>query len=458
MVRLGERPFFSKQTYGEDPIRNSMYGLDFDYRNDFPKMTRWLNKLPFYSTKAMSTITAYGEAAWLQPGHAKEVDFGEGGVAYIDDFEGTRSSIDLRFPLISWTLASVPQNSPDPLGGVRFPEALLKDSVASGYNRAKLAWYNIEPILQEKNNSNNPLQRELTELSKPETRRVLSQEIFPQRTNDLGQGVINTFDLAYYPREKGPYNFQYDVDPATGRLKQPKKAWGGLMRAIDQTDFETNNIEFIEFWLLDPFIRKQGSAGGELVINLGNISEDILKDGKRQYENGLPTPTQQNIPLDETNLAKVPRNPIQVTNAFSNDPEDRPFQDVGYDGATDTAEQRMFANYLNRLGNVVGTSSPVYQAAAADPSADNFKGYRDASFTNKTGILERYKNINNPHGNSPVATSNDQFTNAFTLYPDQEELNRDNTLNEVEEYFQYSIDLKPNMQTSPVNPYITDKR
>ena len=456
MVRLGERPFFVKQSYGEDPIRNTMYGLDFDYRSDFPKMTKWLNKLPFYSTKAMSSISAYGEAAILDPGHAKEVDFGEGGVAFIDDFEGTRSAIDLRFPLISWTLASVPQDAPDRNGQVLFPEASLKDDVRSGYNRAKIAWYNIEPILQEKNNSSNPLQRELAELSKPETRRVLQQEIFPNRTPDFGQGIINTFDLAYYPREKGPYNFQFDVDPATGRLIEPRKAWGGLMRNVDQTDFETGNVEFIEFWLLDPYTNRQSSTGGELYFHLGNISEDVLRDGKRQYENGLPTPTQTTIPIDETALAKVPRNPIQVTNAFSNDPNDRPFQDVGYDGMPDTAERRKYATYLSQLAARVGASSPAYLAAAEDPSADNFKGYRDKSFTPGNGILERYKNINNPHGNSPIATAGEEFTNAFTLYPDQEELNRDNTLNEVEEYFQYRVDIRPNM---PVGTnFITDKR
>ncbi|HZH67216.1 MAG TPA: cell surface protein SprA, partial [Flavisolibacter sp.] len=456
MVRLGERPFFNKQAYGEDPIRNSMYGVDFDYRNDFPKMTKWLNKLPFYSTKAMSSITAYGEAAILDPGHAREVDFGEGGVAFVDDFEGTRSSIDLRFPLISWALASVPQKAMDRNGVELFPEALLKDSLQSGYNRGKLAWYNIEPVLQEKRNSNNPLAKDLDELSKPETRQVLAQEIFPQRTQDFGQALINTFDLAFYPKEKGPYNFQPNVNPATGQLLQPKKAWGGLMRNIDQTDFETSNIEFIEFWLQDPFIRRPLSTGGELYFNIGNISEDILRDGKRQYENGLPTPTQPNIPIDDTRWAKVPRNPIQVTNAFSNDPADRAFQDVGYDGAADTAERRKFATYLTQLGNVVGTGSPVYQAAVNDPSADNFRGYRHPSYGDRAGILERYKDINNPHGNSPVATENDQFTNAFTLYPDQEELNRDNTLNEVEEYFQYRVDLKPNMQVG--TNYITDRR
>ena len=77
----------AKQGYGEDPIRNTMYGVDFDYRNDFPRMTKWLNKLPFYSTRAMSSISAYGEAAVLDPGHASQIGKGGEGVIYIDDFE-----------------------------------------------------------------------------------------------------------------------------------------------------------------------------------------------------------------------------------------------------------------------------------------------------------------------------------------------------------------------------------
>lgn len=456
LVRLGERPFFNKQSYGEDPIRNTMYGLDFDYRDNLPRLTRWLNKLPFYNSKAMSAITAYGEAAMLEPGHAKEIGKGNQGAIFIDDFEGTRSSIDLRFPLISWNLASVPQKAPDQFGNILFPEAEKINDLSSGYNRAKMAWYNIEPVLQEKRNANNPLRNNLDELSRPETRQVLSQEIFPQRTNDFGQGLINTFDLAFYPKEKGPYNFNTTSINSRGELVNAKKAWGGLMRNIDQTDFETANIEFIEFWMQDPFIRKPNSQGGELYFNLGNISEDILRDGKRQYENGLPTPTQPNIPVDETAWAKVPRNPIQVTNAFSNDPADRPFQDVGFDGMPDSAEQRKFRPYLNQLSTVVGANSPAYQRAQADPSSDNFRGYRDPSYGDNAGILERYKDINNPNGNSPIATASDQFTNAFTLYPDQEELNRDNTLNEVEEYFQYRLELKPNMQVG--TNYITDKR
>ncbi len=461
IVKLGERPFFIKQSYGEDPIKNTMYGVDLDYRNNLPRLTKWLDKLPFYSTKTMSSITAYAEAALLDPGHAKQIngtnsDGGaeKGGQVYIDDFEGTRSGIDLRFPLISWTLASVPQ------GNGLFPESANNNDLSSGYNRAKMAWYNIESVLQERN-ANNPI-KDVEELSKPETRQVLQKEIFPKRSTQFGEGLLQTFDLAFYPKERGPYNFQTDplrLD-ANGKLRVPTKAWGGLMRNIDQTDFETGNIEYIEFWLQDPFIRNTANPnGGQLYFNLGNISEDIVRDGKRMYENGLPTPT-INSPVDNSTVwGRAPSNPLQVTNAFSNEPNDRQFQDVGYDGLVDTAETRKFTPYLNSLRTNFGVTSPVYLNALPDPSADNFKPYRDQSFDaagNVAGILKRYKNINNPHGNSPISENNTQFVNAFTQYPDAEELNRDNTMNEVEEYFQYKVDIKPNMFAG--SNYITDVR
>ncbi|MEP6700273.1 MAG: cell surface protein SprA, partial [Bacteroidota bacterium] len=458
VVQLKERPFFIKQSYGEDPIRNRMYGVDVDYRNNLPRLTKWLDKLPFYSTKAMSSVTAYAEAALLDPGHAKQINSSKGdkgGQIYIDDFEGTRAGIDLRFPLISWTMASIPQ------GNGLFPEAALSNDLSSGYNRAKIAWYNIESVLQEKRSSNNPLRGDLAELSKPETRQVLQKEIFPKRSTQFGEGLLTTFDLAFYPKDKGPYNFESRNTRvnANGKLTNPKQAWGGLMRNIDQTDFETGNIEYIEFWLQDPFIKNTANpTGGQLYFNLGNISEDILRDGKRLYENGLPTPT-NNAPVDTNTVwGRVPANPLQVTNAFSNIPTDRVLQDVGYDGLTDTAEQVKFTPYLNSLQANFGAGSLIYRKALSDPSADNFIPYRDPLFDKApvTGILQRYKNINNPHGNSPIADNNTQFVNAFTQYPDAEELNRDNTMNEVEEYFQYKVDIKSNML--PGSNFITDVR
>ena len=433
IVRLGERPFFTKTSYNEDPIRNTMYGVDFAYTTQAPRITRMLDKLPFYHTTEMSTITAYGEAAYLKPGHPPQIGKGSSSQVFIDDFEGARNAIDLRFPLVSWGLSSTPA------GNNLFPEASYRDSLPYGYNRAKLAFYNIEPVLQDKTSPDNPINKSL--LNDPRVRSVNVKDIYPQKTPDLGQGSLVTFDMAYYPTERGPYNF--DARPGSvnsnGRLNNPKSRWGGIMRGIDQVDFETNNVEFIEFWLQDPYILNPGSSGGELYFNLGNISEDVLKDGKRFFENGISGANTTALEDTATVWGKVPANPIQVTQAFSNDPADRPLQDAGFDGLVDDAERVKFQSYLSQLQSI---GSAAYQAAQADPSSDDYKNYRDGSFGANDGILARYKNINNPQGNSPVANNGDKFVSAFTLYPDQEEFNRDNTLNELEEYFQYKVELR----------------
>lgn len=465
-VKLGERPFFVKQNYGEDPIRNMMFGMDVDYRSEIPRLSKWLDKLPFYSTKANSSIAAYGEVAGLKPGHAKQIGKKEEGVIYVDDFEGTRAPIDLRFPFISWALASTPQKSPNLFNSIQFPEAALSNDLNYNNNRAKLSWYNIESVLQERGNPNNPLKNDLNELSKPETRQVFQTEIFPKRSVEFGQGLLTTFDLHFQPKEKGPYNFEYRNTRinGSGTLLNPRNSWGGIMRNIDQIDFETGNVEFIEAWVQDPFIGNPSSAGGEMYINLGNISEDMLRDGKRMYENGLPTTSAPNIPVDTNTVwGKVPSNPLQVTNAFTNNIDERIQQDVGLDGMNDAEEKIKQKTYLANLASVQGAGSAIYQKALADPSNDNFVPYRSPVYDqSNAGILQRYKNINNPQGNSPAAdntlnnNNSNQFVNAVTQYPDQEDLNRDNTMSEVEEYFQYRVELKPNMQVG--TNFITDKR
>ncbi|MFZ4058628.1 MAG: cell surface protein SprA [Ferruginibacter sp.] len=300
-------------------------------------------------------------------------------------------------------------------------------------------------------------------MSDPRVRLVKQSEIFPQRTTDFGQNQLTTFDLAYYPTEKGPYNFDAtsaSVD-ANNRLKNPKKRWGGLMRNIDQTDFETANIEFIEFWMQDPFIPTPGrpnivnSTGGKLYFNLGNISEDIVKDGRRFYENGLPTPNATSR-VDTSVWGRVPQNPIQVTNAFSNDPADRIYQDLGFDGMNNDDEAVKQSAYLSQLSFL---SPSALQNVTADPSADDYFWYRDPSFSSNDGILKRYKSFNSPQGNSKV-NDGSAFSSAATLYPDGEDLNRDNTMNESEEYFQYAVDIKP--PTDPImnigTNYIVDKK
>ncbi len=464
-VRLSERPFFTKVTLGEDPIRNSMYGLDVNYRKDAPRLTKLLDKLPFYSTTAASTINAYAEGALLKPGHAPQIGRGSAGVIYIDDFEGTQSGIDLRFPNTAWGLSSTPFGATDSTGNVLlFPEAADNNNLSYGKKRAKIAWYQIEQVLQQFRASNNPI-TDPKLLSDPRVRQVYQKEIFPQKTTGFGESQLPTFDLAYYPQDRGPYNYDSTGINAQGQLLNPKTRWGGLQRSIDQTDFETANIEFITGWVQDPFINSplnpnaSSSTGGNLYFNLGNVSEDVLKDGRRFYENGLPTPSAP-APVDETVWGRVPRNPIQVTNAFTNNPDDRKFQDLGLDGLSDSGEVRKRQVYLNTIATNFGTTSLAYQQALADPSSDDYKNYRDASFDGRqVGILARYKNYNSPEGNSPINTGS-QFTTAATLYPDAEDNNRDNTLSETEEYYQYIVKLKPKNDPSMQigTNYIVDKK
>lgn len=460
MMRLGERPFFTKMNYGEDPIRNRMYGVDFNYKNDWKQMSRWLDKLPFYSTNAPSNIQAYGEATYFDPNHAPQIGKGSQGLIYLDDFEGTRANIDLRFPFVGWIHATTPQDA-------GFPEANSNNDIIYNQNRSKLSWYQIEPVLQDSRNPNNPI-RDRNLLSDPRVRQVSNQELFPQRTPLPGTNQLMTFDMTFYPRERGTYNF--DSRPGVinpdGTFRNPKQRWGGIMRAIDQTDFETANIEFVEFWLQDPFMKTTqfpngytNPAGGKLYINLGNISEDVLRDGRRFYENGLPTPTQPNLAVDSsTTWGKAPVIPIQITQAFSNDPADREYQDVGFDGINDADEARKRQlDFLNPMQAILGANNPAFQKLKTDPSGDNFVNYRDSKYdASNAGILKRYKDFNLNQGNSPINLQND-FVVASTLYPDNEDLNRDNTVNESEEYFEYKVDITPGALQVGQN-FITDKR
>ncbi|MEQ1553129.1 MAG: cell surface protein SprA [Ferruginibacter sp.] len=452
IVRLSERPFFTKVNLGEDPIRNAMYGVDVSYKNNLPKLTKILDKLPFYKTTAPSSVNAYFEGAVLKPGHAKQIGKGSKGVIYIDDFEGVKSGIDLRFPATAWGLASTPKG-----GTPLFAEADSSNSLIYGKNRAKLAWYQIEQVLQTIGNGN-PI-TDYNIVHDPRVRAVYQKEIFPQRTTGIGDYQLQTFDLAYYPKEKGPYNYDDVNINAQGNLLNPTARWGGIQRNIDQTDFETANIEFIEGWIQDPFINNPSSTGGKLIFNLGNVSEDALKDGRRQYENGITTPNAPS-PMDTSVWGRVPRNPIQVTNAFTNNADDRVYQDVGFDGLIDSAENRVRQPYLNKIATTYGVSSVAYNKALEDPSNDNFKHYR-TDFTNANeSLLARYKNYNGTEGNSKIQNGNVVTSSAATPYPDAEDFNRDNTMNETEEYYQYTLNLRPS--TDPLmsvgQQFIVDRK
>ena len=448
---LGERSYTQKINYGEEAISNMIYGADISYNTEARWLTSLIDKLPGISTKAPSRIRIDGEVARFRPGLSRSAS--EKGTSYIDDFEGAKSTIDLRLPS-AWTMASTPQNQRD-----LFPEAAPGTGLDYGKNRAKLAWYTIDnSVFYDVYGNVRPSNITQEELSKHSVRQVLETEIFP--TKDIAAGTptnMSVLNLAYYPDEKGPYN--YDVLPtpyssgidADGKLLDPKSRWGGIMRRMESTDFEATNIEYIEFWLMDPFAEEEYQNNpGKLYINLGDVSEDILRDGRKFYENGLPT-SDEVVNVDTTIWGRVPTMQ-DLVGSFSNLSDARQYQDVGFDGLRDVDERSFFEEtYLNVIRNRFGEGSEAYTKAVNDPSGDNFHYFRSTEWDRDdihTSILGRYKDYNGQEGNSPSDTQGSEtYITSNSNKPNVEDINNDNTLSESERYYQYVIDLDPNHLT-----------
>lgn len=454
-MRLSERPFTQKTTFGEDPIKNTVLGLDANYQAEAPGLTRALDKLPLFSTTAPSIITVTGEVAGLFPNHAKQINtLDPEGSVYIDDFEGTRSSYDLKFPANAWSLASTPVGAIDKNGKVLFPEASDNDKLNYGKNRAKLAWYFLEPTLVDPSTGTPDFVKK--DPNQHYIRMIQQQDVFPQKTSNSLQNALSTLDIAFYPKDRGPYNFDTAGLGSDGKLKNPKDRWGGITRAIDNSDFEQSNVEFIEFWAMDPFINNPASQGGSLYINLGNVSEDVLKDSRKFYENGISYP--KNVTqLDKSVWGYSPKLQQQITRSFDNDVAARTVQDVGYDGLDDEEEKTFFAQYVANASSKAAGNQAFVQSVQNDPSGDDYHYFRGSDYDdNEPGVLGRYKAFNNPHGNSPVNEANSSYSSAGTTIPESEDINRDNTLNEAEDYYQYRIDLTPNMEVG--KNYVVNKQ
>ncbi|MGY6563013.1 MAG: T9SS outer membrane translocon Sov/SprA [Luteibaculaceae bacterium] len=441
ILNLSERPLTQIVNFGDEPVNNTIWGLDFNYSAEAPYLTKLVNKLPGISTKEKSNITVSGEFAHLIPGHSRAV--GRNGNAYIDDFEGSLTTIDLR-QINGWHLASTPQHQPD-----LFPEAAL-DSTFAGFNRARLAWYIIDPLFWDNNNLT-PGNITSAMQSDHRTRRILEQEVFPNR--QLPTGVppnIATLDLAFYPNERGMYN--YNAEPTTfaagltpeGLLANPRSRWGGIMRALNTTDFEVANVEYIQFWVMDPYNEDADPTNsiqaGDLYINLGSVSEDVLKDGRKSFENGLPrTPDDQSATTIFTPWGRIPTSQT-VVNAFDNTTGSNATQDIGYDGLNSAEEAQFFAPFLQAAAAIVNPGA--LGALSQDPSADDYAFYRGQAVQG-LNILERYKRFNGLEGNSVAQQdSPDPFPTAATTLPDNEDINLDNNLNQTESYFQYQVSFR----------------
>ena len=451
---LSEQALTTKVSMGSEPLKNTLWGINLNWRKESQWLTNVLDKIPFLHLTQPSQISFTGEFAQLIAGEAGGT---QDNASYIDDFEGTKTTIDVTTPT-SWFISSVPSlNFKDDYSD--------KTGLSSGFHRSLLAWYTIDPLFTRRGSSLTPghIKGDLKQLSNHYVREVYTKELFPLRDQSSYQGATNTLNilnLAYYPSEPGPYNFNVTDLQADGTLQNPQRNWGGMMRKLDTNDFEQANIEYIEFWMLDPFIysREQADAadyGGDFYINLGEVSEDILRDGKKFYESGMPVDGSKSYTY--TQWGKIPTQST-VTYAFATTSGSRALQDVGFNGLTDAEEQEFYKSaYLGQIQGKVNQA--VFDSIFADPARDDYHYFRGSDWDEmRAPILQRYKYINNPQGNSPDSDSrSESYDTSYKSTPDVEDINQDYTLNEYEKYFQYRVSIRPE-DLVVGNNHIVDKR
>ena len=450
IMHLRERPLTTKVNMGYEPLANTIWGLNASWKTEFQWLTNAIDKIPWITATAPSTFSINAEFAHLIPGHTRDV--GSKGTAYIDDFESTTTNIDVHFPNY-WFLASTPRRIIDN-EGINF----TTDTAAYNRSRAHLAWYTVDPIFgYPQTNTPDHIRNDLAAMSDHRTRIVYQDEIYPNRQEasnvDTKLPVLN---LAYYPEERGQYNIAAREIGADGKLTNPEKRWGGMMRKLENTDFEKANIEYIQFWLMDPALTNPDHPtdyNGTLYINLGDISEDILRDGKKSCESGLPISDADEGRVEGTFWGRVPKTTSTV-NAFSNEAGSREKQDLGLDGLNDDMEKTWpaYKAFVDTLRNkvtldVLSRWSRDPFSPINDPAGDNFHFYRGTDFDEQeVPILDRYKHYNGTQGNSPATEQQtERYGTAATTIPDVEDINQDNTLNEYEKYYEYKIILAPHM-------------
>lgn len=445
LLYLNERPLITRISVGNEPVRNVKWGLDFNYRKESRFLTELVDALPLISTKEPSNVVFNAEFAQLLPGTSNKNDGDD--LAYLDDFEAAVIPFNLS-SVISWKLASTPATDDGRFG---IPSG---NNLTAGYKRGKVSWYIVDNVFYRSNDSNTP---DNIDTDNHYSRSVIPQEIFAEQDRQQINLNLPIFDIAYFPTERGPYNYNPGI-LNDGKLPDPEDNWGGLTRAItSDVDFDKTNIEFLEFWLMDPFIAgpngrvlvgdnpvNNTDLNGKLVINLGSVSEDVIPDDNHGFENGMPP--DGIVSEDNTNTSVWGRSTRQqfLTNAFDNDVSSRENQDIGLDGLTSESElnDTLYSLFKQRVALL---PPQIRQEIEEDISGDDFSYFLDAEKdAENQQIVERYQDFNNMENNSPVATDASQsFIPSGSNFPENEDLNIDNTISDLEEYYEYSIDLNP---------------
>lgn len=340
LLTLNQQTLSDKVRIGEEPINNTMFGFDARTRLDVPFITDALNTLPFIQTKEKSTLTIQGEGAMMIPDpNTKKSTIptdNELGIAYIDDFEGSRMFIPLQTAYSVWRLASVPATLPT--------FAAANDSMMNS-RRAKLNWFNL-PI------------------SAPSSRTVVVTDIWPDRLAAREDQRVTVLDLEFDPARRGQFNY-------TPQLSNPRENWAGMIRLlpVNATNLVDGNYNYIELWMKVESFQPQA----KLLIDLGKVSEDVIPNGTLNSEDLV--------------------NPASIRNGILN-----PGEDIGLDMLTDAEEKIAFANEItlyNLDPNDPSGDNFVYNASNWDQfngtqgNIDDPAGqFPDTEDLNNNGVLD----------------------------------------------------------------------
>jgi len=400
VMNYSQQSLSDKVRLGEEPISNTILGLDGGTNFDAPWLTKALSYLPGLKTIAPSQISFRGELAYISPNPNTRTSpissDGSKGAAYIDDFEGSRQTIPLGVSYAGWKEASAPWYIPrldmyDPKimssDGVTIPTSeqlitdslIIADSIKMNY-KGRASWFNVIPS------------------------DVYIPTIWKNKTYATGEGQVTALDFYFRPMERGAFNYATYGDSLERTIGLGKsdplshtKAWAGIQHILgmSSTNLIDQNVAFIELWV--NIVETQDSSA-KLNIDLGSISEDVIPNRKLDTEDGLDVPNH------------IPRGIMN------------PNYDWGLDTMNNDMEKTYYTDFIRR-----------YPQYASDPSGDNWSRLPVGTGRVLDMVLAGiYDGVNGTEGN---------YQSEEGQLPDGEDLNRDNQVNRLNQYFEYEIPL-----------------
>ena len=218
IMNLNQQTLSDRVRLGEEPNKNTIFGVDGSTSLDLPFLTRALDALPLIQTREPSSFKISGEAAYMlpDPNTKKSTivsDNGEG-IAYIDDFEGARRSIPIGISYNSWTQAS-------PVGDSA--HFFNVPDTTKMYSKGRMIWFNRLPT------------------------DVTIEEVYYNKYAPKGQNQVTVLDLQYFPLVRGQFNYSVDLE----NTLRPDRNWAGVMRplSISAVNLTRENVNFVELWM-----------------------------------------------------------------------------------------------------------------------------------------------------------------------------------------------------------------